>query len=81
MASSIAFLLALVVCTFAGFLIGITVGRADAERNAPLIGSLDFNLADPEKEFLSLHITEDIDIHKPPLNVLLKVNVLEHTND
>ena len=59
-----------------GFLIGACLG-ADTEQNrSPLVGSLDFNVGDPEKEFLTLRITEDIDITNPPRFVRMKVNFI-----
>ena len=60
------------------FLVGLLVGisfRVSGE--PPMIGSLNFNLDDPSKEFLSLNITEDIDLDNPPVNVLFKVNLIK----
>ena len=80
MIGNIITIIIVIAAMVAGLLIGMSIGREDELKSAPMIGSLDFNLADPSKEFLTLHITEDIDIHKPPLNVLMKVNVIERTN-
>ena len=55
-------------------IIGYLLNRVGAEQY-PTIGSLDFNTYDPTQEFLSLHITEDIDLDDPPEYVLVKVNV------
>lgn len=58
-------------------ILGFFIGRATSN-TAPMIGSLDFNMADPSKEFLALKITEDINLNDPPMEVTLKVNVLKN---
>lgn len=68
--------LLLVLGIVAGFTVGSVLTADGKLQSAPMVGSLDFNLYDPSKEFLTLHITNDIDVKQPPRIVTMKVNVL-----
>ena len=84
MERTVAFIAILLVVCIVSTVVGFSFGKDSAERKAPMIGSLNFNLADPEKEFLSLRISEDVDIANPPLYARFKINVLkklEQVND
>lgn len=62
---------------FAGFLVGGTMFLEKDAKKEPKVGYLQFNLNDPTKEFLELHITQDIDPGNPPEYVKLLVLVSE----
>lgn len=66
---------------FAGYMVGAVcwTNRTEKEANkkAPAVGYLQFNVDDPTKEFLELHITQDLDIEHPPEYVRLLVLVSE----
>ena len=69
------------VALFAGYMIGAVcwTNRTEkkANKKAPAVGYLQFNVGDPTKEFMELHITKDLDIEHPPEYVKLLVLVLE----
>lgn len=54
---------------FAGYMIGAVCwykkAEKKAEKDTPAVGYLQFNVNDPTKEFLELHITKDVDIEHP----------------
>ena len=60
---------------FAGFLVGSVLFLEKEEKQQPKVGYLQFNVDDPAKEFLELHITQDLDIAHPPEYVKLLVLV------
>lgn len=62
---------------FAGYMIGAVCWTKKAEKDTPAVGYLQFNVGDPTKEFLELHITQDLDIGHPPEYVKLLVLVSE----
>ena len=64
------------VCYLIGVLFGAFLKAADYKRKeSPAIGYMQFNLDDPAKEFLELHITRDLDVDNPPEYVRLLVLV------
>lgn len=66
------------VALFTGYMIGaIQWYKKAAGEGVPAIGYLQFNVDDPTKEFLELHITQDLDIEHPPEYVRLLVLVSE----
>lgn len=53
------------VALFAGYMVGAVCWTKKAEKDTPAVGYLQFNVNDPTKEFLELHITKDVDIEHP----------------
>ena len=62
---------------FVGFLVGSVSFLEKDDKSQPKVGYLQFNVDDPSKEFLELHITQDLDIEHPPEYVRLLVLVSE----
>lgn len=73
----IGIILVLVGIWFTGFLVGGSIFLEKDAKKEPKVGYLQFNVDDPTKEFLELHITQDLDIEHPPEYVKLLVLVSE----
>ena len=63
----------LAIAWLSGCFVGAAIFHKDDK--TPKIGYLQFNMHDPSKEFLELHITQDIDPANPPEYVKLLVLV------
>ncbi len=73
----IGIIMILVGIWFTGFLVGGSIFLEKDDKSQPKVGYLQFNVDDPTKEFLELHITQDLDIEHPPEYVRLLVLVSE----
>lgn len=60
------------VALFIGYFVGAVTW---SERTVKTIGYMKFNTKDPTKEFLELHITDDIDPTNPPKHVKFDIQV------